>query len=314
MIALNKAIEGYILDITTTYSESTIKMYQLLLQQFARKVDGDRPLDQIGSEDLKRYMLFMKTEYIPRRVRGSTRIGNPLSASAIDNIWKCLRSFFKWASNNLEVANPAEGLARPKFTLNQIIPYTQEEVKRLVDAAQYYYTSAEKRRRRRPAGHRNLAVILVLLDTGIRVGELSRIKYADTRLDVGEIHITSFGTGRKTKGRTVFLGQVTRKDLWRYMSTISDPRPGDSLFGLTPKSIRQLLLHLGAAAKVPSCHPHRFRHTFAIEYLRNGGDVYTLQRILGHSTLEMVHHYLNIIATDLQAAHRRASPTDNWKL
>lgn len=314
MIALNKAIEGYILDITTTYSESTIKMYQLLLQQFARKVDGERQLNQIASEDLKRYMLFMKTEYIPRRVRGSTRIGDPLSPSALDNIWKCLRSFFKWCSNNLEIANPSENLPRPKFTLNQIIPYTQEEIKRLVEAAQYYYTAAEKKRRRRPAGYRNLALILILLDTGIRVGEMSRIKHADTRLDVGEIHITAFGTGRKTKGRTVFLGQVSRKVLWRYISTISDPRPGDSLFGLIPKSIRRLLLQLGAAAKVPNCHPHRFRHTFAIEYLRNGGDIYTLQRILGHATLEMVHHYLNIISTDIQSAHRRASPTDRWKL
>jgi integrase/recombinase XerD len=65
---------------------------------------------------------------------------------------------------------------------------------------------------------------------------------------------------------------------------------------------------------VANVHPHRFRHTFATHYLRNGGEPYSLQEILGHATMEMVKKYLQIAKSDLENFHRLASPVVNMRL
>ena len=78
-------------------------------------------------------------------------------------------------------------------------------------------------------------------------------------------------------------------------------------------AIKRLCLRAGVKDARPG--PHTFRHTAAISYLRNGGDLFTLQNMLGHSTLEMTRRYTSSLGTeDMMRVHKKASPVDNMGL
>jgi integrase/recombinase XerD len=158
--------------------------------------------------------------------------------------------------------------------------------------------------------------MLVLLDMVIRASELCRLDIGDVILEEGEVRVLTYSTGNKTKPRTVFLGVRSYEALWRYLVDRVPYHDDHPLFVSTTKkrmnrnSLRHMLNHLGKRAGVDNVYPHRFRHTFAIEYLRNDDDIFTLKRLLGHSTLTMVQNYLAIAKSDVQSVHRKASPVD----
>jgi integrase/recombinase XerD len=126
-----------------------------------------------------------------------------------------------------------------------------------------------------------------------------------------------FVTGKGSKERHCYLGATTRRSLWRYLVERGS-NPEEPLFTtqigrpFTRSWLRRVVSNAGKRAGVANAYPHRFRHTFAVQFLRNGGDIFTLQMLLGHSSLEMVKHYARLAAIDAEQAHRRASPADHW--
>ena len=115
--------------------------------------------------------------------------------------------------------------------------------------------------------------------------------------------------------------------MWRYITprlAKDDLQSGDPFFVVSlerfprrmdRRVLYRLLRRLGERAGIShAVHPHRFRHTFAINYLRNDGDLFTLQEALGHTDLTMVRRYVRLAGADLAAAHRKASPVDKWRL
>ena len=126
--------------------------------------------------------------------------------------------------------------------------------------------------------------------------------------------------GRGSKERSIPFCARTGQAIWKYLAARKDESANGYLFvtsednPMDPDRMLKLLYSIGRRAGVEDTHPHRFRHTFAISFLRNGGDPWSLQMILGHSTMEMVKTYLSIAQADLDKSHKLASPVDNWRL
>ena len=267
------------------YSESTIVLYEWILSEFQNQVS--LPLENVTLTDLRGFMLYMRRDY-------RTRQGKRLSPSSIQNVWKCLRTLFRWAE-----LDTAQDLPMPRVPQVEIEPLSYTDVKSLLQVAD----------------KRMMAILLTLLDTGLRAGELCRLKQNQVNLETGKVFVAPYGSGQKTKSRTVYLSQKTLDSIVAYLETRrdNDPHLFVSMKGgpLNRDSIRLAFRRLGNLAGV-KVNPHKFRHTFAIQFLRGGGDVFSLRRLLGHSTLTMTERYLSIAMSDLEGAHRRASPVSAW--
>jgi integrase/recombinase XerD len=297
--------------------------YEQHLRVWLRQI-GDRDISMVATRDITAFLAWLHNGYTPQRRNGGCQ---PLSRKTVRNFWITLMSFFHWASAEFNLDNPMKGVPGPKFEDTPIEPFRKEQVEVLLKECEFCRNAKTQYRRsfsmRRSTAARDRAIVLMLLDTGLRASELCSLRIGDIDQANGQITIRSgSGGGAKGgKGRVVFLGKITRQAVWRYLSKREDRKDEEAPFFLgkfqhpiNAGSLRLLLVRLGNKAGVQKCHPHRFRHTFAITYLRSGGDIFTLQALLGHNSLDMVRHYAAIAQLDIEQAHRRASPADNWRL
>jgi site-specific recombinase XerD len=148
-------------------------------------------------------------------------------------------------------------------------------------------------------------MLLVLLDTGIRASELCGLRIQDVNLTCREMLV--FGKGAKE--RTVPFSHHTAEAINEVVTARrSNALPSAPMFitregvALNRHALGLIIRRVGRRASVSNAHPHRFRHTFAISFLRNGGNMYALKEILGHSSMEMVLRYLEISQSDLGAS------------
>lgn len=150
-------------------------------------------------------------------------------------------------------------------------------------------------------------IILLLLDTGCRIDEALTLRVGDCDLD--NLLFTVTGKGRKQR-RIPFSFEL-RRLLARYLAGRQDEllfatRQGRKLGRRNVlRDVKILCRRLGF--QPPERTLHAFRHTFAVNYLRRGGSVFHLQKVLGHSTLEMTRRYANLMTEDLQAVHQKIS-------
>jgi integrase/recombinase XerD len=320
---LSLAIQGFLIHKSAEgKSPYTLAEYRRQLTLFADHLNNPDTAD-LDTNALASHLDWLRNEYRPTRKNRDT---SPLAPKTLRNHWITLRSFTTWAMVELQLPDILKPIRAPQYQLPEIDPLTKSEVQALlavVDRTEPPRTGARRVfTQRRHSARRDRAIILLILDTGIRAGELTRLDIADADLAAGDITIHPHGSARKSHPRILAISPATRKALWRYLAqdrpdaTQAQPlllsRDG---YRLQRGNIRFLISRLGKRAQIKKpVYPHRLRHTFAITYLRNGGDIYTLQRTLGHASLETVKRYLKIAQIDIKNAHQRASPVANWRL
>jgi integrase/recombinase XerD len=274
-----------------------------------REFVGNRQFEAITSQDVDRFLDQIKSKY-------------HLGDKSVSNHWIALSALWTWAKRNLKVEHIIKDqVERPKPKRRQSAPYQQAEVSALLDACETMKVWNSKTGRfvkgKRQTAIRDKAIIMVLLDTGIRAGELVALQVKDYDKRRGQLTVHH---GKGDKKRELYLGETARQALWRYLTERGEIAPADFLFTtrtqrqLNRVNVRYLVERLGENAGVADAGLHRFRHTFAINYLRNGGNVLALQQALGHEKLDTVRIYAQLAAVDLEKAQRTASPADNWKL
>ncbi len=150
--------------------------------------------------------------------------------------------------------------------------------------------------------------------------ELTGIKLGDLWFDDGHVKVL----GKGNRERVVPFGREVGRALSCYVNS-ARPEPArphhDFLFltregmPLTKTFLQNLVKRCGARAGIEGIRvsPHSFRHTAAVTFLRNGGDAFSLQRLLGHSSLDMTRRYCELADVDVKRAHMSASPVDNLK-
>lgn len=306
-ITLSQSIRGYMLAANARrLSANTLKAYAYTYRRFQQHLGHDPALASIHVDQIRAYLNSLHT----------------LSPKSVRNHHTALSALWTWAvAESIAPHHIVRDITPPKPAQREILPYTRQDLKAMLAAcdrtAGYARPGKAPCDNARPTALRDRAMITLLVDTGIRASELCDLLI--WHCDLKNQRITVMGKGRRE--RVLPISARTGQVIWRYLASRDDAqRKGGALFitsnrgKLDRNSLRRLLERAGQRAGVHGVNVHRFRHTFAIAFLRNGGHVFALQRMLGHSTMEMVRRYLSIAETDIQNAHRDASPVQNWLL
>jgi len=290
-------------------SPKTIQWYTEMLRAYSsylsvNNISGD--LTAVNIDTVRGYVLYLKNRPKFQRHLHASKQASLLSPKTIQCHVRALKALSSWLYNeNYFAENRLQNLRLPKAPSTIIEPLAPEEIKRVIASID----------RKSSSGARNHAIFVTLLDTGLRASEAASIALGNLNLVDGFIKVL----GKGAKERVVPIGKSVRMVLFSYIDKVR-PEPTDpecdnlflSLSGkpITANTVKLLFSRLARISGVKRLHAHLCRHTFATNYLLNGGDIFSLKEILGHSTFEMVNHYLHFTSSQITAQHHKYSPMD----
>jgi integrase/recombinase XerD len=202
-----------------------------------------------------------------------------LKPTGCNAVIRAVNCYLRWSGSTLKIAK----LKEPEFVIQT---FTEKQVRLLLGI-----------KPKNDHERRLHLLVLLLFDTGCRISEALGIAWAD--VDWDNLLLTLHGKGRKD--RIVPISMELRKALWKHKDA------GLWTFGRCAalRSVKSLCRRLGF--EPPSRTLHSFRHTFGTAWIRRGGSVAALQRILGHTTITMSMRYVHLQTDDLAKQHQQIS-------
>lgn len=293
-LSYDEAVELFIADGERRgLRPDTITYYKTKMGLFRRwLVSRDKTdfIRRVIREDIDDYVEYMQQE------RG-------MRNGAINTHLRAIRALFGFLFESRYIRkNPMKGYPLLKVRKGNIETFNMKQLRQLLNAPD----------RRTFTGVRDYTYMLLLLETGLRLSESAAILVEDVKLSEGLIFV------RHTKNhlhRYVPIQAKMKEQLRRYLQlrgTCESNHLFVTLDGgpLQRGALQKIVAKYGEIAGIKGvrCSPHTFRHTFAKMSVMNGAGVFELQKILGHSTMEMVRVYVNLYSSDVYEKHKEFSP------
>lgn len=259
-------------------SEKTLKYYQKTINHMFDNID--KRIDKISTEDLREYL-------------GKYRSERNISKTTADNIRRILSSFFGWLEDeDYIIKNPVRRIKKIKTGRVVKDVLSDEHLEILRDNCNNI---------------RDLAIIELLISTGIRVGELVNLNIDDVNFEERECVV--FGKGESE--REVYFDAKTKIHLMNYLNSRQDDNP--ALFVSLKKPYNRLgisgverrIRKLGNLSKIKKVHPHKFRRTLATNAIDKGMPIEQVQRLLGHVQIDTTMQYAMVNQSNVKISHKK---------
>lgn len=307
-INLKQALELFLLEKESTCSEKSVQNYKHDIGYFVDFIVNERnqsisdiDIDTINLIDIKRYVVMLKKRPKLLNHPNKPTEDKPITSTTIRTYSRHLKVFFNFLYH--EEYMEKEIMKRFKMVKEEkkaIIPLTASEVNQIDKV----YNPKSM------IGLRNLCIIHLMVDEGLRVGEVVRLRIKDVYFDKNLLFICS---SKGNKERLVTLTPKVKNYLYKYLilyRSITEEQlcdlnsyNDDILLLQKDKSpinhnvVKQVFWRLKKKSSIERLKPHLLRHTFATSYILGGGDISSLRLLLGHSDIKITERYLHMSNT-----------------
>lgn len=295
VISLRDALDLYLLDIKSRgLSSATLQSNRNHTTTFVKwcEEQGLVNLQDLTSVHIRKYLVSLQERK------------EPISNRYQVTLAKATKTFLNYCvRDELIEQSPFDKVKMIKQQKKILPAFSTEQVKAILNACE---------------NPRDLAICLMLLDSGLRASELLALNVGDVNIKTG---VVSVENGKGQKDRIAYIGAKTQKALLEYLLSRRKPAGDQPLFlSLTSGDrlrlfgLAQLMERIRERTNIKICTAHTFRRTFAITCLRNGMNIYVLARIMGHVDITVLKQYLDLADEDTQTSHKKHGPADNWKI